>query len=400
MLPYYIFFMYFGLCACLDYLRQDEQLAALKKTVFMVGFFMILFFVGFRYKIGSDWRVYIQLYEEGTPLMELLQGHNLGFSDDFTEPGYKLFAALFRGLGFDFGMFVFVVTFFNAISLYIFIAKSKIQNKLSFLAVVLILTTFLEFDILRQSLAFHIVLYAFISERLKVFRFLGLTVLAMMFHYTAVVFFAFYFFQKLKVSRLGVTLVLIIYFISLFVTLPVITAFLELIEPFVGGVLSAIIAKGQSLIKGFEFSRNVSFTSLLNLGFLFLLARGVKDLKLSATEWVLVKMFLFYILLNATLKEVQEVADRFSYYFNFGIAFMFALLTALVPIRERKQLLMLTPLVFILLRLFLHFKQPPIRMGQTPYRNYFFVNESDERIIKMRYDLMIKLKVSENEGKQ
>ncbi|PWV53546.1 EpsG-like putative glucosyltransferase [Chitinophaga sp. S165] len=401
MVPYYLFFMFFGLSACLDYLRPDDDaVKKLKNVVFVLGFFFILFFVGFRYKIGSDWLVYIQLYEHGTPFLDLLQGHNLAFTEDFTEPGYKLFAALCHDIGLDFGMFVFLITLFNTISLFTFLHKNGFRNKLVFLAIIMILTAIIEFDILRQSIAFHVVLFAFVGDRIKPFRFYALVALAMMFHYTAVIYIVFYFFQKWNLTKKGLIFTTVLYFVSLFVTLPLITSFLQLIQPFAGGVLGAVIAKGQSLIKGFEFSRNISFTSLLNLMFLVLLSMNIEKLKLAFTESILLKMFIFYILLNVGLKEVQEVADRFSYYFTFGIAFMFAMLTGLIRIREKKMLLMLTPAIFIMMRLQLHFKRESIRIGQTPYRNYFFIDETDEKLIKMRYDLMQSKKLMEDEGKK
>lgn len=401
MIPYYLFFLFFGFGALLDNVKQDDKIVPQMKNFFLItGFFIILFFVGFRYKIGSDWAVYLRAYEECLPLGELFSGDNLSFASDFTEPGYKILVSLFNTIGLNFFLFVFSITLFNTFSLYYFLTKSEFRNKFVFISIILILTVFTEFDILRQSLAFHILLFAFAGPRIKVLKLFALTALAISFHYTSIIFILFYFFQKLRLTHKGCIIIAAVYFISLFVTLPIITSILKMIEPFASGVLLAILVKGQTLISGFEFSRNISFTSLLNLMFLILLTVNIKKLKLSYNEEVLLKMFVFYILLNALFKEVQEVADRFSYYFNFGIAFMFSLLTDMVRIRERKLLIMWVPCIFIIMRLTLHFRQEAIVYGQTPYRNYLFVSESDEAVILQRYDIMMNLKTQENERKK
>ncbi len=401
MIPYYLFFMFFGLGASLEYVKQDDhKVQLLKRLMIAVGLFIILFFVGFRYKIGSDWAVYLQGYNEVVPLGQLLGGKNLNFSDDFTEPGFKIVSSLCSYLGMNFFMFVFLITVFNTFSLYYFIYRNDFRNKLVFLAIILILTVFLEFDILRQSIAFHIVLFGFIGNRIKPVKFILLVVLAMMFHYTAIIFLFFYVFQRMKLTRRKILFFTIVYVISLFVTIPIITSILLALKPLAGGVLSAVIEKGSNLVANFELTRNISFTSILNLAFLCLLYMRWNKLELTAIESTLVKMFLFYILLISTLKEVQEVADRFSYYYNIGIAFMFALLSSLITFRARNKILLLVPMLFILMRLFLHFRQEAIVYGQTPYRNYFFMDESDELEIRVRYDKMMTIKQAENDGKK
>jgi hypothetical protein len=402
MVIYYIFFMFFGVAASLDNLRQDDRyLKFLKKGIFFSGFLLIIFFVGFRYKLGSDWVSYLKMYEEATDNLSLLfKGDNLSFSSDFTEPGFKILISFCKSFGINYAFFVFFITVFNTFSLFWFLSQNKIRNKLIFLSMTLILTTFYEFDILRQSLSFHIVLFALNGGQVRLRRLVPYVILAMTFHYTAIVFLIFYFFQKLNISRKGILLLCFIYCISLFISIPIITTIIKIIAPLVGGTISAILSKAVTLVEGFGFQRNISPTSLLNLGFLALLALRIKTLVLSPTEVILIKIFLFYIIINILFKEIQEVADRFSYYFNIGIAFMFCLMNDFIRIKERKLLLLPVPLLFVIMRLSIHFRDPGIWYGQTPYRNYFFIDNSGEPEIMKRYDMMQSIKSSENEGKK
>jgi hypothetical protein len=402
MIPYYIFFLFFGFAASLDYLKQDDHLLqTLKGVAAFTGFLFIILFVGFRYKLGSDWVSYLRFYEDAKPLSQLFNGNNLAFSSDFIEPGFKIFVSLCKDIGLNYAFFVFIITLFNTCSLFYFLYKNEIRNKLVFLALVLILTVFYEFDILRQSIALHIILFSFVGRKIKLLRLITCTLIAMTFHYTAIIFLLFYLFQKNTFKPNAIIFISFVYFISLFVSLPIITSVLKILEPLVGGgALASILFKAVTLIEGFGFQRNISLTSLLNLTFLILLVNQVNKIKLSSAENILIKMFLFYIIINILFKEIQEVADRFSYYFNVGIAFMFCLLDQLIRIKERKMILLTVPLLFIVMRLFIHFKDPGIWYGQTPYRNYFFIDESDEPVIKKRYDMMQTIKSNEYDGKK
>ena len=64
------------------------------------------------------------------------------------------------------------------------------------------------------------------------------------------------------------------------------------------------------------------------------------------------------------------------------------------------MILMFVPLLFIIMRLSLHFSDIGIRYGQTPYRNYLFIEKSDEQEILLRYDKMQSFKSDEIDGKK
>lgn len=400
MIPYYVFFSFFGLAACLEFVRQDDLVRRLKAGALAIGYIGILFFVGFRYKLGSDWVSYWQLYDTITPFEKMILGENLSFSVDYVEPGFKLLMSFCKTIGLNYAMFVFVVATFNTISLYYFLLHNDFRRKLVFLAIILILTTFSEFDILRQAFAFHIMLFAFRGDSVRIIRFVFLLILSMTFHFSVAIFLLFYFFLKIKLTRKLVLLIAILYFTSMFVTIPFIKALLKSIEPFASGALYAVVWKAQNLVSDFGFQRNISFTSLLNVIFLSLLYLSWGRLRFTLAEGRLIKFFLFYIVISFAFKEIQEVADRFAYYFNIGIAFMFCLLTDMIRAKERKLIVMFLPLAFILMRLSLHFRQEAIWYGQTPYRNYLLISDEDETgelIIKERYDKMNALKIQNNE---
>ena len=389
MIPYYLFFGFFGLGAALDYFDVSERSTrVLREFVIYFGFFLILFFVGLRYKIASDWASYIQFYAYSPSFLELFRNDNLAFSNGFIEPGFKILMAICKDIGLDFFAFVFLITFFNTISLYCFLKYNNIRRKIVFLAIILILTTFAEFDILRQELSLHIILFSIRKNYISFWKKSILVLLGIAFHFSAVIFFLFFLFSYLKINRFFLEIVTTMYFISLFLSLPIITTSFTLLSPFVGGGLEALFSKTANLIDDYGFSRNISLTTLLNLLFLICLTWNIRRIKLTNSEEILLKVFLFYIIINIFFKEIKEIADRFSYFFSFGVCFMFCLMPELVPFKEKRWVFMTIPFIFISLRLFLHFQDPAIFFGQVPYRNLTFKTFYDEHEIIDRFEMM------------
>jgi hypothetical protein len=374
MLPYYIFFGFFGMASILDYLTREYKVDLLKRFCLLGGFILILFFVGLRYKLASDWMLYTAMYESSIPTINF---------DSFVEPGFNMLLSLFKTLGFSFEFLIFCITLYNTVSLFSFVNRCQINNKMTFIAVALILNTFREIDILRQSLAFYTMLYAFSDKKSNLLKNIILLVVATSFHYTAIIFVLFYAIKQIKPTKNILLFLLISYAVSLFYTIPI----LSILS---GSINSSYmyILKAQNLMSAYEFQRDISFSTLLNLSFLILLCFNHKKLKkLTNAENILVNMFLFYILLFTFCKEIKEVADRLSYYFAFGLTFMFCLLPNLVSIKHIKKYVFVIPCLYVFLKLEIHFRNEAVVYGLTPYRNVLLKRTSESEILQ-RYYLM------------
>ncbi|MDR2496782.1 MAG: EpsG family protein [Tannerellaceae bacterium] len=374
LLPYYVFFGFFGIASILDYLKCEYEVYLLKRFCFLGGLILILFFVGLRYKLASDWMSYTVMYEYTPSII------NIDF-DSIVEPGFNILLSLFKTVGFSFELLVFCITLYNAISLFSFINRSQIDYKITFIAVALVLNVFREIDILRQSLALYTILYAFSNKKPNVLKNIMLLVVAISFHYTAIIFVVFYAVKQIKLTKNILLFLSISYVVSLFYTIPALSILLE-----IPNSSSIYILKAQRLILAVGFQRDISFSTLLNLSFLLLLYFNRNKLKtLTNIELTLVNMFLFYILLCIFCKEIKEVVDRLSYYFAFGLAFMFCLLPNLVPIKDIKKYILFVPCLYVFLKLGIHFRNEAAVYGLTPYRNVLFQKTYNESEILQRY---------------
>jgi hypothetical protein len=377
MLPYYIFFSFFGISSILDYLKQDIIVRDLKKYLIFFGLLLIFFFVGLRYELASDWLNYSIIYNNVPSI------NSINF-DIFIEPGFNILLSLFKTFGLGFESLVFFITVYNATSLFAFIRRNQMQNKMTFIAIILILNIFKEFDILRQSLAFYTMLYAFSNKKTNPLRYIIICLIAISFHYTAFVFFLFYIFLQINISKIKLFFILIFYLISLFYTIPIISSTVGIFDP-----SFQYIAKTKGLISSFGFQRDISFSTLLNLLFLTILYLNSSKLKsLTHSEIVLLKMFLFYMLLHTFCKEIKEVADRITYYFAIGLAFMFCLLPTLIAIKHIKKYILIIPFIFIILKLGMHSRNIAAVYGITPYRNVLLKENYNEIDIMQRYQIM------------
>jgi hypothetical protein len=376
------------MASILDYLKQDYRVCLLKRLYIYFSILLILFFVGLRYKLASDWLTYTMFYDS-TPTIDKID------FDTIIEPGFVLLLSLFKTFGLNFEFLIFFVTLYGVISLFFFVNRNQIRNKITFIAIILILNVFREFDILRQSLAFYTMLYAFSDKKVKFLKYLLICTIAISFHYTAVIFIIFYFFKQIKITKVLLFLVLIFYFISLLYTMPIISSSIGIMDS-----SYEYIIKAQVLISSYKYERIITLATLLNLLFLIILFLNSHKLKsLTRVEINLLKMFVFYILIFIFCKEVGEVADRLVYYFAVGLVFMFCLSPTLLPIKNINKYYLIVPCLYIVMKLGLMYRDEAMMYGFTPYRNVILKSTYDENMIMIRYDKMQNLG-AENESRK
>lgn len=177
-------------CIFLFYYTNSKQCKAFKQNRVIDVFLVLLcFFLCFGYTTGTDWRTYENMYDwvrENASAMFL-----------FTEPGYVIYTYVFAILGVDF--FYFLI--FTKVVLYIIVFKTMRrfcpQNVifLSFLFFIAWYAFFLFIDNpLRNFIAVCIFLcslnYLF-ERRFKLY--LLMTIIAMSFHFSAIVMLLLYF---------------------------------------------------------------------------------------------------------------------------------------------------------------------------------------------------------------
>lgn len=162
--------------------------------------FLIFFVSAFRYMIGSDYDAYTEIYATSiTSVDELFEfGH---------EPLFDMLILTLNELGFSAQMLFVVMSGITIYFIY-YGVRAHLSSERSILLVLVLYTTFFTaggywscFNLIRQAAAMSILVYAarYIVNN-SFLKFLCSILLAMGFHYSAIIFLPFYWIAKIKIS--------------------------------------------------------------------------------------------------------------------------------------------------------------------------------------------------------
>ena len=84
-----------------------------------------------------------------------------------------------------------------------------------------------------------------------------------------------------------------------------------------------------------------------------------------------------FIIINILFSDSKEIADRFSYFFYFGLSFVFVFVIDLIPRKLVFPYLILV-LIFPYIRFSRIISEPKTKSVIVPYRSYFFVTKAEE----------------------
>lgn len=150
------------------------------------------------YSVGQDLETYREAYEQ-------IKLNGLEFFARYQwEPGFVLTNYLFIKLNISFRLFSFLIGAFFYISVLRFINRYSLEKWLSVMLFVAFGFYFASFHILRQTIAMGIILFAYdyiVKRNLKMFLlYVGM---AVMFHYTAILFIVTYFLWSERDKRIS-----------------------------------------------------------------------------------------------------------------------------------------------------------------------------------------------------
>ncbi|WP_337248226.1 EpsG family protein [Cronobacter turicensis] len=174
MVIYYLFISFVFLVILADiFFVTDAKIRAFFYTIL---FTIILIFVGLRYQTGLDWSFYINLYKGSSSSLAI-------------EPGYYLLSyvsSFFIGYWFYQG----IITAFLLICLHRYF-KEYTKNYLFCIGIFFLYQFIFVSEALRQIIALSIILIAYKKLYQKnIFQFYALSILAVLFHVSAIIVFA------------------------------------------------------------------------------------------------------------------------------------------------------------------------------------------------------------------
>lgn len=227
-IPYVILVVIIGFLAILKEQKKGDEAFAQKLTFWGVLIYFVFF--AFRGFINTDWLTYYVEFDKST--WDLFFNYELGKS---REPGFLLFMLLSKTIIPNFHFFVFLSTALNTFLLISFFRKYT-DNVLIALVVYMVFEGFMiNANLMRNSTSIFIFLNAitYLQQR-RPLPYFGLCLLALSFHFSAIVYFPFYFFIHRKLNKWVYLTIFIVCIIIFVLHIPI---FLKLIKlTGIGGV--------------------------------------------------------------------------------------------------------------------------------------------------------------------
>jgi hypothetical protein len=325
----------------------------------VLAFFIIVMFGGLRFKVGADWDSYERIFNESR-LDNLFETG--------IEPFFNLLIVIVKCFDLNYLFLVFLVFTFATVLKFSFLFKYS--N--SFFAALLIYfpIQFMAYDIngIRQGLAIGIIFCSVDSLlRKKFWTFLAIVSIAMCFHYSAVIFFPFYFIANKKIRSKYIHITIVLSIVLGFLLQKIILAFLL---PRLSGLESIFAQKVFSYSSSEEFGQGIAlgFSTIHRLLIFYLFFIFYDKIKLQDhLKNILLNSYLISLVLYFLFSAIEIVASRGSlYYRSFDILIIASFLT--IPNKfEYKFCVFLLICIYAFFGVYTNLKLP--ENGLIPYDN-------------------------------
>lgn len=377
---HYLSFFYFLFALALPITIYSKNQILLKRSYGLLQIyaylFVLIFFLGFRGYVFSDWYWYWQ-YFEGTPslrecsIFELINNYSRRW-----EPGILLCMSFVKIFTDSYEVFQ-VINFIANIFLFCFFLKDFQEDKINIYLIVCFFLVYKgmqqEINILRneKSILLFVISLKYINKK-EYFKYLLLNGFGIFFHTSALIYIVILPFLLLKIKRSFYLFIIIIGTLVYVLRIPILSIFLGLpIFGKLGRIAYLITAYSGGTVRGFSFGfLERLFTSVVV--FIYydkLIQKGEKYRKY-------INLFILYMLVTFFCSEIAVVYDRFSALFCIAYWILYPSLYSILS-REKKYLFLILFFLYGSLVMYEYDRLPNQR-----YDNLLFTHQSKEERIK------------------
>ena len=198
---YLLILFFIFILAFLD-VSDDAVFPKYKNTLLIFCFMLMFIIAGFRYQVGYDFNSYERIYNNIT--LSNFRGNNL-------EIGFSLFVCLLKKIGLGFPVMIMLIAMASIFIKYKVIREYSVYPFISLLVYFSANFIIQDFGQIRQGLAIAFTLYSikYIKDK-KLFKYLIVMMMAIMFHYSAVLFLPMYWLARINVNKKVIATALIV----------------------------------------------------------------------------------------------------------------------------------------------------------------------------------------------
>lgn len=359
--PYLLLISFYGVMALWYNQTKDIDSRPMNVSLCML---VTLLFWGFRGFCFYDWMSYY-------PMFQSAGIENFSHNITYMEPGFCLLITACKEIYDSYIFFAFVCSLINVILLSNFLIKHTDNYPLALLICTIFGCFFLFTDLMRNALAVFIFINAidYLAEKKK-WKYFLMVLLALSFHYSAILYLPLYFFARKRTKKWVFAVVffagVIIYalHISLFVNLS--TFLLGLVnsdlEEKVRYYLNETAAKSPGI--NFVFLEQV-LTGVLVLCYM----DKLREIRKNADIYI--NCILLFFVMTFMLHEFVTLSVRMSILFGVGYWIIWIDLLKCFKFTNNRRLFILFMCVYCFLRVLGHTRNP-----LAEYNNVLINNES------------------------
>lgn len=329
-IPYILLVCFLGVAAIFHDYATDE---ASKRRNDVLCIFVYIFFFGLRGYVFDDWINYAELFRTID-----LQHLGMTMEKSTVEPGFLLYTALCKGLIDNYHAFVMISTLINLCLLLRFFSRYVQNLPLALMCYVCMGGLIISINLMRNSIAILLFLNVIhlIQERRPI-PYFATCLLAITFHYSAIVFFPLYFFLH---RRLNKWVYLAIFLCANIILLMHISLLHYLVD-----IIAGTISKGLQMHIDAYMERATNEGFRISIGYLERLFTGLlvfffmdKLYERRKENILFVNAILLYYMMFFLFSEFDEVSLRMSYLFVFSYWIIWPELVSCFSIENNRRL--------------------------------------------------------------
>lgn len=310
---YYLYLIVFGLFSLLGVVHAHSSNNILKSACLFLFFVVFLSFYSFSHSTGSDWIAYKPWYD-GLARFGFMESFERSWS---FEPFFHTLAFAMSKLGFNYQAFIVLLSFGTVLFYYdIFTRLCKKYALLVLSLFIILYGNRLFMSTLRQNVATVLLFYTYYLYMNKNKKWIFCFVVAIMFHFTAIVFIIVAILDKMKISKMT------------FIVATLICAIIAVLDinpfgHFVNFILPLLPQNGVLAIASKYITRSLQDNLIIGvhtrLFYIALLGFVVVQSKKMTLFHILAFLLVFIMVFFPT---IHPMFNRLRYYFGIGFIYL------------------------------------------------------------------------------
>lgn len=326
-LPYVLFLLYLFALFVIERNRINRGYSAAK--IQNITWLSLLFFIGFRGFIYTDWFTYYPVYEY-LPTIGNTSIQNL---DTDWELGFVLYTILLKTLGVSYWGWNFISSFIDLFLLHLLLKKrTKNYYVLAFIAYYIYSGLLMEVNLMRnmKSIILFLVSISYLEKR-KFIPYLILNVIGIFFHISSIVYLLLYFVLSKRISRKVYWVIFGIGNLIFLMKIKFVTPILLFVAGMIGG-------RSEMLLMYMENNMTYGITiGYIERVFFFLLLLYFYDkVQKDGNRYVYLNIYTMYFISYFYLAEFPIISERLSYLFIISYWFLIPVFYSYFSIQKRK----------------------------------------------------------------